>query len=378
MGARVDSKSLTGVTIKNADKGEVSAVIATFNVIDKDGDYTPPGAFTEGQDVLISAYGHKSWEGALPIGKARIRTTKSEAIIDGQFFMDTTAGRDTFNVVKALGPHQQWSYGFDIKDSEPGTVGGQRVRILKSLDVHEASPVLIGAGVNTRTLATKSMKDVLEAIEAQRSTGVSEYKSAIRPHDSATTTKSWNPRAASDALGDLPSIVDLRAVHAYCDPDGDPELKGSYRFLHHDAPGSPANLRACLVGIGELNSAKAAAIPEPDRRGIYNHLSSHLEDGEVDAPALRGESGSVVKQSDELALVLADLASARERAWEVRKSRAVKGRTLGQTSVLLLEWITDELKAYRTLLDSPSEDAAREFMRFVQAQRFRSESDSAT
>jgi hypothetical protein len=71
--------------------------------------------------------------------------------------MGTTHGRDTFNVVKALGQSQAWSYGFDIADSDVGEFDGRRVRYLKRLKVFEVSPVLRGAGVNTRTLAVKSL-----------------------------------------------------------------------------------------------------------------------------------------------------------------------------------------------------------------------------
>lgn len=152
-------KSISGIDVKSAEKGEVSAVFSTFNVIDKDGDVTEPGAFKDGQEVLISAYGHTSWSGALPVGKGTIRQTKDEAIFEGQFFLNTTAGRDTFEVVKELGAKGEWSYGYDVEEFSFGKHDDQDVRFLKSLDVHEVSPVLLGAGVNTRTLGTKSLHD---------------------------------------------------------------------------------------------------------------------------------------------------------------------------------------------------------------------------
>jgi hypothetical protein len=368
MGATVDSKRAQRVEIKSGDRGEVSAVFATLNVIDKDRDVTLQGAFKTGQEILISAYGHASWGGALPVGKGVIRETKAEAIMDGQFFMDTDHGRNTYQTVKAIGVRQDGSYGYDILDAEDGVFDGQDVQFLKSLDVQEASPVLIGAGVNTRTLSTKAAKEqAFKTIEAARN-GASEYKAAIRPHEAPVSVKAWNPREAAAALGDTPTIIELRAAHAWSDPNGDPEAKASYGFGHHE-PGGPANLRACLIGIGHLNGEKGAGIPDGDRRGIYNHLAAHLEEGDIEAPPIRSGSGGMVKQNDELAVVLADLASARERTWETRITRAAKGKSLGQTSVLLLEWITDELKAYRSLLDSPSEDAAREFLRFIAAQQ---------
>lgn len=153
----MDTKSLR-VTVKDAAAGQVTAVFSTFNVIDSDGDVTLPGAFQDGAQVLISAYGHTSWDGALPVGKGVIHTTDQEAVLDGQFFMDTGAGADTFAVVKEIGSMGQWSYGYDPKEYSYGEFEGADVRFLKALTVHEVSPVLLGAGVGTRTLSAKSLK----------------------------------------------------------------------------------------------------------------------------------------------------------------------------------------------------------------------------
>lgn len=152
----MDVKGLRGVEIKDADKGEISAVFATFNAIDSDGDVTLPGAFDDGAPVRMSAYQHMSWSGALPVGKGIIRTTKTEAIFDGQFFMNTQAGRDTFEVVKQMGPMQEYSYGYDSLEYSFGEQDGQQVRFLAKQLVHEVSPVLLGAGVGTRTLTAKA------------------------------------------------------------------------------------------------------------------------------------------------------------------------------------------------------------------------------
>lgn len=152
----MDTKSLRGVEVKDEAKGEVQAVFATYNVIDSDKDVTLSGAFEDGAEVLISSYGHKSWEGALPVGKGVIRTTKTDAILDGQFFMDTAAGADTFRTVKQLGTLGQWSYGYDAVKFSFGEFEGEQVRFLEKQAVHEVSPVLLGAGVGTRTLSAKS------------------------------------------------------------------------------------------------------------------------------------------------------------------------------------------------------------------------------
>lgn len=154
----MDSKALSSVEIKDADKGQVTAVFSTYDVVDKDGDVTVKSAIKDGTAVRISAYNHGSWQGALPVGKGVIRNVGNQAVLEGQFFMNTTHGRDTFEVVKQLADQQEWSYGFDVvdfdqPDEEAKSSGAKRV--LKQLNVHEVSPVMIGAGVGTRTLGVK-------------------------------------------------------------------------------------------------------------------------------------------------------------------------------------------------------------------------------
>jgi hypothetical protein len=157
--AMSDSKTLQHVEIKSGDRGEFTAVIASFDCVDSDGDVVRRSAFTERQDVVVSAYGHQSWSGVLPVGHAQIHTTPTEALADGLFLMSTTGGRETFQVVKHLAERGlgQWSWGFSIEDEERGTFEGRPVRFLNRVMTHEVSPVLRGASVGTRTLATKGV-----------------------------------------------------------------------------------------------------------------------------------------------------------------------------------------------------------------------------
>ena len=159
-------KTIPSLKVTNASKGEVEAVFAVLNVIDHDGDVTLPGAFESGTEVRISAYNHESWKGALPVGKGVISEVGDQAILKGQFFLDTTGGRDTFEVVKQMGDLQEWSYGYDVLVGEPGAKDGQRVQFLKRLAVHEVSPVMLGAGIDTRTLAVKGRQGDREMLLA--------------------------------------------------------------------------------------------------------------------------------------------------------------------------------------------------------------------
>ncbi len=92
-------------------------------------------------------------------------------------------------------------------------------------------------------------------------------------------------------LGDASGKV-LRRAFAWVDPDGDPDTKASYKFIHHEvgAGGAvgPANLKACTSGIGILNGARGGTnIPSSDRKGVWNHLAKHLRDADEDPPTLK-------------------------------------------------------------------------------------------
>lgn len=145
--------------IKDADKGLIEATFSTFGVKDHDKDVTLPGAFEDGAKVAISAYGHRSWMGEMPVGRGKIRVEGDRAILDGKFFMSTDRGRETFETVKQMGDLQEWSYGFDVLETGEVTQDlrekGVR-RVLKKLKVFEVSPVLRGAGIGTGTLVAKS------------------------------------------------------------------------------------------------------------------------------------------------------------------------------------------------------------------------------
>jgi hypothetical protein len=153
----MDTKRFSGLKIDEVS-GTVKAVIATLGVVDKDRDVTRKGAFGAGQDVVISAYQHTSWDGALPVGTGRIYELDDEVIFDGKFLLETAHGRDTFATVKAMSEAglQEWSYSLHDVESERGTHDGKAVTFLNRISVKEVSPVLIGAGVNTRTLTIKA------------------------------------------------------------------------------------------------------------------------------------------------------------------------------------------------------------------------------
>lgn len=142
------------------DEGSFEAVIATLNVVDHDGDLTVPGAFKKQSVSILPAHDRRS----ASLGKAEIFERGNQAIARGKFNLKTQAGREMHESLKfdlANGdPVQEWSYGFQIKESEEETRDGETIRLLKSLDVFEVSPVLKGAGIGTGTIEAKDKEKI--------------------------------------------------------------------------------------------------------------------------------------------------------------------------------------------------------------------------
>lgn len=138
--------------------GIVSAVIATFDVIDHDADVVTSKAIRDGSVCAISTWNHGSWNpGQPPIGVGVLRTTRTEAIVDARFFMKVQAGAETFEAIRNLMELGigEWSWSLDDIVSRPGQLGNRTVRFIDGVKVRECSPVMRGASINTRTLDAK-------------------------------------------------------------------------------------------------------------------------------------------------------------------------------------------------------------------------------
>ena len=149
-------RKVVSLELDDAKEGAFIARIATLGVIDKDGDETKPGAFKGNGEVLVSSYQHGSWMGELPVGKAVITENGKDVLATGEFNLKTDAGREHYESVKFSGGLQEWSYGFRVDESDEETRDGGKVRVLKKITVFEIAPVLLGAGIDTGTLAIKS------------------------------------------------------------------------------------------------------------------------------------------------------------------------------------------------------------------------------
>ena len=161
-------------------EGKVEAVFSVFNEVDSDGDVVLPKSIKAGHGDKGGAmvWGH-DWKDV--IGRGEIVQDDHRATFKGQFIMDTQAGRDAFNTVKAMGDLQQWSFGYEVLDSEQGLFqkdsGDIEVRYLKDVKVWEVSPVLVGANQNTETVLVKNhdtQKEIKEEVKEETGTRFNE------------------------------------------------------------------------------------------------------------------------------------------------------------------------------------------------------------
>ena len=189
MSDNFDIKSID-LEIKNDEKGEVAAVFSIFDKVDSDGDIVKAGSIKSGfksGDVPM-VWAHK-WD--MPIGKGQIEQDDDKATFKGQFFMDTESGKEAYNLVKAMGELQQWSFGFKVDDSEygkfkkDGSDEEEDVRFLKGLTVYEVSPVLVGANQETYTMAIKSNTELLEDIADAKAVMTTGSMNEADPEDEA-------------------------------------------------------------------------------------------------------------------------------------------------------------------------------------------------
>lgn len=157
----MERKSVVGWSFKAAEGTRgATAVFARFDRgPDAHGDLYAPGAFTDGEPVIVSPWNHTSMSFVPPVGKGTIRAYADRAEATVEFF-DTAAGIEAHRTLRELGALAEWSYGFDILDSEPTTWNDSRARLLKRLHVFEVSPVWQGAGRDTGTLDVTGPKDV--------------------------------------------------------------------------------------------------------------------------------------------------------------------------------------------------------------------------
>lgn len=275
------------------DKGEYEGFFSVFN--NPDDGYPPdivhPGAFLKtiaenGKRVRVF-YLH-DWEKLLGPPPSRLEEQSKGLFAAGRLTLDSFyAGQIVWPLLKddAL---NEGSIGYKAIKYDWDDSG---IRHLREIKLYEVSMVPLGMNPLTQIQAVKravfrSATAVLQPREMPKA-------------DLGTT---WDVK---DVLGSVRGAKQLRLMHAWVNPDSDPDDVGAYKFAHHLADGK-VSWQGLLAAAAEVMTNPQ--IPETDLSGVKQHLELHFKQFEKPAPWEKGASETYL---DTLAFVLAEIKAGR-------------------------------------------------------------------
>jgi HK97 family phage prohead protease len=170
---RPDDLSFKNAPIELKEDGDtryIEAVFSLFETIDSDNDVTKANALRSGYtgNKVPLVWNH-DWSKV--IGRGVIETDNQKAVFKG-YFLNTEAGKEAYETVKAMQDMQQFSYGFQVLKSSKGTHIDSKgeevpVRVLEDVKVWEVSPVLVGAQQNSFVQALKSGLQTFDDVDTE-------------------------------------------------------------------------------------------------------------------------------------------------------------------------------------------------------------------
>ena len=180
--AGLEHKSAAGAGLLDVDQDEgvVTAIVSVTGVKDRVNDVILPGAYT-GRPIGVWHHDEKVWASRteeikeLQPGDALLPTKTADGRdwpksagglwVKTRYNMETQAGREGFSNVKFFGDQTGWSIGYRVP--KDGFTMKDGIRFIKSLEVWEYSPVMLGAASEAMTLSAKSAAggDTVESMD---------------------------------------------------------------------------------------------------------------------------------------------------------------------------------------------------------------------
>jgi hypothetical protein len=299
----------------DADEGSVVAKIATFGVIDRDGDVLAPGSVKAGP-VMMSAFQHTSWKGAPPIGTGETYIDGDALMFKGRFLTETTHGKDAWLTVKALADQELGEWSFSLKNvvSESTTVDGRKANLLKAFDIHEVSPVIVGASIDTKTVSVKA--DAVEPAKKQ-------LQSSLARLLSAAGRDRWQTRYSTWVWLEDFDVDDGFVVYGI------------------EEGGATYTTRLVQVSFERTDTSVTLGDEETEVHETAVYLPK------------RDREGARMKFSEHLASVLADVKALTTRASDVVALRAEKGKGMSPANVDLLKQVAAAVDDLVDTVDTP-------------------------
>jgi HK97 family phage prohead protease len=218
------------VTDSADGQGIIEAAFSVFDTIDSAGDVVLKSAFQEGQEVPM-VWSH-NWD--MPIGKGTVHVTPKQAVFKGNLWLDTEDGLQAFRKMRNAGTLQEFSWGFQILDAEPGVKDGQDVRFIKGAELFEVSPVLVGANRATRLLSLKAAEAAGVVAVAVEVEDPPEPEPEPEPDPDPEQEESEDQQDKIDfALGDVDRLVEHVQGADLADDDDRKAIQAAISKLEH-------------------------------------------------------------------------------------------------------------------------------------------------
>jgi HK97 family phage prohead protease len=286
---------------QQGDLGIVEALVAVTGNLDSGGDIIAPGAFRATTKAPWILWGHKfdeatligrtmDWEELMP-GDLRLPKELRSAGFGGlwvkaQINLDKSTGADAFADLK-FHPDLGWSIGYRVEDfetpkSSEEVEAGVR-RILKSVDVIEASPVIVGMNQLAGTLTVKS--DTPTATTAHWTLPEYDWSRGATWTLTNGTTTTWNSKAPQAPVKPG-SFEDIRRnlaaqVDAFFADEGGAMIVATYPdavdVVYRDADGNEQEQRLSWEPSAEDGAG-------PGDVTVFEVIEADLDEDGVQAP----------------------------------------------------------------------------------------------
>lgn len=161
--------------------GTIRALVSVTGIVDNVKDIIAPGAYEKSLANRIpkGVWQHQWTESIaktnaikeLPPGDPQLPKTLANGqpwppeagglLVDMEFNLKTSRGRDAYEDVKFYGNQQEWSIGYSVPVGGAVMDTKTGIRTIHQLDLYEYSPVLFGAMSNARTTSVKDAQDAM-------------------------------------------------------------------------------------------------------------------------------------------------------------------------------------------------------------------------
>jgi len=171
----VERKAVAQISVKEADRGTVSALVAEAGAVSLDGNVIRHQCeLVDRQGVLTSSAkvcmgGFRDAKGR-PIGTGTLAHRGGWLQFDARMFMTTRSGADTFQYLREMGEDQQWELSYRaLRTAQPNDVERKQgaLRVITRLQPIVVEPALLSSSPRSQTLAVKTVRPTPLTTEQQ-------------------------------------------------------------------------------------------------------------------------------------------------------------------------------------------------------------------